>query len=141
MTSLTEALVRAYPGFGEPGAHDDGVLQCHEMVGLAAGLPEARGHRAVTFDEAAWGRVSEALREGRGLWPRFRSSPPREVLVDMADGSMLGHSFLVGPRGRVVDPYLELRGAPDADVQALGRYLLGVYGRCRAARTVQCTTK
>lgn len=104
-------------------------LQCHDLVEAALQTRTARRARLrpVLWRESAWEVASEALRADRAGWPVFKLSPPRELLADVADGTVCGHSFLT-VRGVVVDPYMTLRGVPDEDVQRLGHYLLCVWG-------------
>lgn len=102
----------------------DGSVQCHMSLDVARKeLSDHWWFKQVKFhswNEGRWKKVSERL-ERDNARSMFRHRAIRELVEDIEDGTVNGHSFMEF-RGRFIDPHLKSKGVPDGQIQKFDKY-------------------
>ena len=114
----------------------DGSVQCHESIAhVLQEIPKtidssswkARVEPHV-WDETKWTAVGEELKKSPLPPALERNEHIHNLVVDIKDGSVNGHSFvMVGRHG--VDPYLDSLGVPARAIDSFDQYMKSVYTR------------
>lgn len=112
----------------------DGSVQCHPAVhAIKTGLdkfPEAKERLEkellfIHWDESKWDAIGRTLTKDQA-WKKFGSKKIKEMLIDIADGSTNGHSFIKF-KGGYIDPFLISIGVGQAAIDKVDAYLEKVY--------------
>ena len=74
------------------------------------------------WNESRWDKVSKKLQKDN---KRFSSKVINELITDIADGSVNGHSFM-SFQGYFIDPYLKSKNVRDNEIQKFDKYFLGI---------------
>jgi len=107
----------------------DGTVQCHTGVAEIEAAHDMSGSRVYMYDEAKWGEVEKYI-DLDDVRKYIKDRRAIELLTDMKDESILGHSF-IRRGGHYVDPYLNSLGVPQSEIDAVGRYLEPLYQKVK----------
>jgi hypothetical protein len=106
----------------------DVAAQCHEMVSTAAESIAkdkpwwANNTEVIQWDETKWKQVAKELANA----PKFKNKALNELVEDISDFSVNGHSFM-RVKEVYVDPYLSRMKVPLANIQEFDAYLHDVF--------------
>jgi len=102
--------------------------QCHSAVSdieeSVDVLPHLKSRlEFVYWPEDRWSELAKKIEPSR-----FRNQIIREMLEDIVDGSVNGHSFVLDKgSGHYVDPFLHYQGVGQEDIDDVDSYLYGLY--------------
>ena len=107
---------------------DGGVKECHTSVLFVKNDDEIKRnwwYKDIKFhvwNESRWDAVSKKLVHDN---KRFSSKHVNNMIVDIGDGTMNGHSFM-SFQGYFIDPYLKSLNVRENEIQKFGRYFLSI---------------
>jgi len=106
----------------------DGSVQCHGSLGLVRDLfSDYWWFKKIKFydwNESRWKKVAQRLIDD-GAVDKFSNKAVKELIEDISDMSVNGHSFMEY-EGKYVDPYLKSKGVNDSQIQKFDKYFKGI---------------
>ena len=103
---------------------------CHMAVGKiqqgghALVLGKYRFHGEMKFmmwDESKWSKLGEYIRNDKTS-KRIKIRVFQELIEDIADGTVNGHSFIIYRKKFFIDPHFSSAGVSFNDIQKIGRW-------------------
>ena len=105
---------------------DDDTVQCHSAVQFVKNDTKLKSfwwYKKIKFhqwNESKWKKISDVLTKDK---KKFSNEHINNLIEDIADGSVNGHSFM-SYNGYFIDPHLHFLGVRHAEIQKFCSYFV-----------------
>ncbi len=119
--SISDAIYKTVFKKAKFAKDPDGAYQCHMSVNwIKQNLKDNWWYKEIIFiewNELDWKKIAKKLSKA----PKFKSKAIKELIVDISDFSINGHS-LIKFRDYYTDPFLKSKRVSEKEIQKFGRY-------------------